>query len=236
MLVTVLSLIASSAAFAQGSGVMDKYLDKYWGEKREVKVIQKRLYQKDGRNELGLFGGFIPNDAFTQYYPIGLRYNYYFTEDIGIEVNGSYMFSNQTDLTDWLASKYLTGKEVDSHVPQTYVWNAAVEGLWSPVHGKLGIFTSTLAHFDMHISLGVGVVGSNLKTLEAGLVTDTQVHTVDVTGKVGLGLRLYILDWLTIRVEYRQYFFARSEDPIAHTGGGLAHPSEITIGCHFFLN
>jgi len=237
MVVAILVLIASSVAHAQESGVMDKYLDKYWGEKRQVKVIQKRLYQKDGRHELGLYGGFIPNDAFVQYYPVGLRWNYYFAEDIGIEINGAYIGANTTDLSDWLHDTYFTGKEVLAHIPLRYRWNVALEGIWSPIHGKLGIFTATLVHFDLFISVGVGLMGWDMITLEKGKVTEANLHDWNnVTGKLGLGLRLYLLDWLTVRVDFRQYFLALPSDDIAGMSGGLGHPSEITLGVYFFLN
>ncbi len=234
IIVAVIGLVASSGAFAQESGLMDKYLDKYWGQKRAVKVIQKRLFQKDGRHELGVFFGTIPNDEFMMYYPTGLRYNYYFSEDLGMEIFGEYLIGQQSDLSDFLADPEVFNVQIQTHLPQKLMWTAGLEGLWSPVHGKVGMFTSKLFHFDLHLALGVGAIGTEVRTRDIGKLEEgesSRKHKVDVAANVGAGVRMFFLDWLAVRLEYRHFFYAADDEG----GGGLSYPAEISLGAAFFL-
>ena len=234
IIVAVITLL-STGAFAQDSGLMDKYLDKYWGKKRDVKVIQKRLFQKDGRHEINIFGGTIPNDEFQLYFPFGLRYDYFFSEDLGIEVFGEYIVPTESDLAAFLADPDDGfGIAIKTHLPQKLVWTAGLEGLWSPIHGKIGMFTSKLFHFDVHLALGVGAIGTDVRTRDIGKLAAGEAsrkHKVDVAANIGLGARLYFLDWLAMRIEYRHFFYAA--DP--EGGGGLSYPAELTLGASFFL-
>ncbi len=228
IIVAVIGLVASTGAFAQDAGLMDKYLDKYWGKKRSVKVIQKRLFQKDGRHEFGLFFGTIPNDEFMMYYPVGGRYNYFFSEDLGFEAFGQYMIGQESDLSVFLEDPDTFNVAIQTHLPQKLVWTAGLEGLWSPIHGKVGLFTSKLFHFDVHVALGVGAIGTEVSTREQG---GARTSKIDVAANAGAGVRMYFLDWLAIRFEYRHFFFAAAPEG----GGGLSYPLELSLGAAFFL-
>ena len=52
---------------------------------------------------------------------------------------------------------------------------------------------------------------------------DEQKAKTDVSGNVGLGVRLYFNDLVSMRIDYRQYFYPAE-------GGGISHPAEITAG------
>lgn len=220
ILAALVGLFLAPTARAEDQGLLDKYLDKYWAEKRDVRVIQKRLYQKAGRHEFTPFFGFVPNDEFFMYYPVGGRYTYYFSEDIGVELFGSYMFDVKSDLGSFIDSNW----GLETNLPQTLKWTAGLEGVWSPIHGKFGIFTRKLAHFDWSLMVGVGAMGTEVATAEEGGQTKAKT---DVAANVGTGLRFFLLDWLALRFEYRNYFFAAE-------GGGLSHPVELTLGVSFF--
>jgi outer membrane beta-barrel protein len=110
------------------------------------------------------------------------------------------------------------------------VWTAGVEGLWSPIHGKIGLFTSKLFHFDVHLAVGVGAIGTDVFTKESGGASTSQI---DVAANAGAGVRMYFLDWLAIRFEYRHFFFAAAKTP--EGGGGLSYPLELSLGASFFL-
>ena len=205
---------------------LDKKLDAYWGEKREIKTIQKRLFLKDTRWAFSVFGGVIPNDDFQIYMPLGGRVAYFLTEDIGIEASGAYAIQNETDLRSFLTESIETGGGQDSQIflTQFMDWYGNVDFLWSPFHGKFGAFTSKLFHFDFYTAVGVGV---------NGLVVDYPGATPPSTefaiaGNVGLGTMMYVLDWMAVRVDYRHFIHEFK------AGDGLSYPAEISIGAAFF--
>ena len=219
-LVTASFLLASGSVLAEvprDTKVVDRELDLFWAKKRKIKTIQKRLFLKNTRHEFTLFSGVIPNDDFNSYYPLGVRWNYYFTEDFSSEVWGQYCFMASSGLKDFLEDKTLYSILVE--IPQELQWLAGASVLWSPFHGKFAAFTTKLVHFDFYVAFGAGVIGT--KTIDP--LDKSEGSKVDISGSVGLGARLYITDLFTIRLDYRQYLYP------SHSGG-LAYPAEITLG------
>jgi outer membrane beta-barrel protein len=184
-------------------------------------VLQKRLYRKEDRWEFELMTGVIPNDEFTTYVPLGGRIDYFFAEDFGVELWGSYLIRISSELEDFLEANFNQSLLVE--LPQKLSWLAGANFLWSPIHGKIGFFTDKLAHFDMHLAFGVGVVGTDVTKLAR---TEAKV---DIAGNVGLGLRFFLSDSIALRFDYRQFFYAAD-------GGGLSHPAELTLGVSFFTS
>lgn len=200
-------------------------LDRYWGAKREVKVIQKRLFRKDGRWEFTPFGAIIPNDDFFIYGPLGLRVAYFIDEDFSIEVNGAYMISGRSDLETFLeSSESAGGLNLDVDLPQQLEWYAGIDGTWSPIHGKFGIFTSKLTHFDIFLAFGAGVIGTKLYKRD-----EFDSRSYDIQGNLGLGFRFFLLDWLALRFEYRHYLYLAA-------GGGVSYPVELSLGVSFLTS
>jgi len=199
---------------------LDERLKRHWGtEMREVQTLQKRLYRKEDRFEFEVFSGVIPNDEFYSYYPLGLRAGMFFTEDLGAEIWGSYLIRVNSGLQDFLEASFRDSLRVS--VTQSLQWLAGANVLWSPLHGKLGFFTDKLAHFDMYLAFGAGVIGTTLRDL------NLESSTVDISGNVGIGMRFFLSDSIALRFDYRQFFYAAE-------AGGLAHPAELTLGVSFF--
>ncbi len=202
------------------TSAVDEALDLYWAKKRKVVSIHERRFLKQSRHEFTLFGGVIPNDEFYTYIPLGGRYNYYFNEDIGAEVWGSYILKRNSDLKDFLEGDQFNNSFVVS-IPQNLLWMAGVDVIWSPIHGKFAIFKTKLTHFDVHLAFGVGAIGTQVRQIGADKTK------VDVSGNLGLGFRFYLNDIVTLRFDYRQYFFSAE-------GGGLSKPAEFTLGVSFW--
>ncbi len=202
----------------QDTSALDERLIEYWGtELREIETLQKRLFRKEDRHEFGIYFGVIPNDEFYSYYPLGLRWDYFFAEDFGVEVGGSYLIRVESELESFLEDNFNESLLVD--IPQSLQWLASANFLWSPVHGKIGMFSDKLTHFDAHLAFGVGAIGTTVRQL------GEEVSKVDISGNVGLGLRFYLTEDIAMRFDYRQYFYPA--DP--ESGGGLAHPVELTL-------
>lgn len=210
--------LMSSPAFAEDP--IDKDLEYFWGQKRDVEVIQKRLFLRDGRHEFTVFGGVIPNDDFFANYPIGARYNWYFLEDWSVELNGSYMFNAKSDLRSFLQDTMNLNISLDEQL-KGY---AAAEGQWTPFHGKFSLLTQNLTHFDINISFGAGVMFASDK-LEGE--TSYKLEYLPM-GNLGAGMRFYVLDWMAVRLDYRHYFYK------SNVYNGLSWPAEVTLGVAFF--
>lgn len=222
-----------STAMAQDlppAGPIGKQFDKYWASKREVRNIHKRLFLKDGRWEFAIGGGIIPNDDFWVYYPLGGKINYYFSEDLALELAGAYMLRSNSELEEFLESEIYGGDILQVELPQWLVWQAGAGALWTPLHGKVGIFDTKLGHFDFGLALGVMVLGTQVKA--EGQTEDEAAGRIDVGGNVGATVRFYVADFVAVRIDYRHYFYnARDADDNSR---GLSFPAEISLSVSFF--
>ena len=198
--------------------VLDKELDKYWAEKRQVKIIEKKKFQMNGRFEFTPYIGTIPNDDFLIYLSTGLRVDYYFAESFGIELAVTKPFGFDSELQSFLKDNL--GAQV--RLPQKQELYSNLNFVWSPFYGKLSFMGLKLAHFDLNIVLGAGMVW--LKVLPTGKVN--RENKIRVAGNVGAGFKFFITDWFGIRIDYRQYFFQKFT-------GGVAYPAEISLGFSF---
>ena len=225
------AMLAPAAALAQDdapSDPLDREFDLYWAEKREVRNIHKRLFLKESRHEFSLYSGVVPNDDFFTYVPVGLKYNYYFSEDFSLEIAGSYFNKFNRDLKDFLENEILSGGQIDVQLPQYLVWQAGAGVLWTPIHGKIGMFETKLGHFDFGLFLGIMALGTEV---QAEGKAEAQGR-VDVGGDVGVTARIYVHDYIALRLDYRHYFYnARDADDNSR---GLSYPAEITLGLSFF--
>jgi outer membrane beta-barrel protein len=225
-LALLVTSVTTAHAQEQAPSRLDEQFDLYWADVRDVRNIHKRLFLKEGRHEFVLSAGVIPNDDFFVYFPMGLRYNYFFTEDLSVEVSGSYMIKQDSELRSFLEEKYFVGLEVD--LPQHLEWQAGAGVFWTPLHGKVAVFDTKLGHFDFGIGLGVMALGTQVQREgEEG----TKGRT-DVGGNVGAVVRFYVHDFIALRVDYRHYFYVgRDADD---ENRGLAYPAEIAFGLSFF--
>ena len=206
----------------EDTGALDKRLKSYWDPAaRAQKATVNPIFGLEGGHELTLTIGAIPNDPFYSYYPVGLRYTYWFSDDFGLELNGSYALRVNSELTDFLET-LLTGSTL-VNIPQSLAWMAGVDLIWAPIHGKLGIFASKISHFDIYFAIGADVIGTEKRT-NAG-----ETAQVDVGGNIGIGMRWFFTEAVALRFDYRQHFYPAE-------GDALFHPAELSLGVSFLLN
>ena len=221
-------VVGPSTAFAQdedesATPTIDGDMDSFWSDVRRVRVLQRRLFEKDGRLQLTLSFGAIPNDPFINYYPLGLRASYYLSESIGLELSGSFMgdvFRSQTDLDTFIEDRY--SGQVD--VLDQQMWRADFMVLWSPIYGKFSFIGRKLAHFDWNFGAGVGVVGAR-SILEDRTGEETAINPEAV---LGTGWTLWLTEMWAMRLDYRQFIFSK-------VGGGVTTPSEVSLGVSIFF-
>jgi len=198
----------------------------YWAGLREVYTVQKRVFQKQGRFALTGYAGLIPNNAFEQYFPVGLRLNYFVLENIGLELASSYAFKASTGLQD-LLSEPLPGLAAQSIlVGDTQISHTNFGIVWSPFYGKTAFYNSILNYFDVYLFAGAGlVITETVPDFNAEAESEFKPE-----GALGAGIAFYLGEHAAIRIDYRQFIFAKVEGV-----GGVATPSEVSAGFSWFF-
>jgi outer membrane beta-barrel protein len=193
--------------------------DMCWAKRRSIRVIQKRTYLKEGKWEFTVNTGIIPNDDFWVYIPAGLAVTHFISEDVGLELEATYTTEVQTALKDKLVQAGLT-----VNLPQYLQYRTTLNGLWSPVYGKVGFLSSQLYEYDMNLVFGAGLMGTQTTLDQEGKQTE---HTPTFTAEVGAGFRFWMNEAFALRIGYRHYFYAAK-------GGGFSKPAEFSIGFSYF--
>src|SRR6185436_6098702 len=148
-LVTLLALTASTAAFAQEEEALV-----------EKVAVKNRLFDTDGRFELGLNVGFTLLTQLTEHYTFNLAISYDIVRTFALELLGGYSYSRHTSLARDVADQF-NGSSQKTADDLSGLWemmlNAVVGLRWQPFYGKIGFFAELPIHFQAYIWAGGGV-------------------------------------------------------------------------------
>jgi outer membrane beta-barrel protein len=190
----------------------------FWGNKRAVKVVQRRMYQKEGKMEATLTTGVIPKDDFLLHYLVGARVGYYFTESMMVEGSFNYAFDQNSGLSDYLKNSDIGLKEALIRQYIKFFYNVSV--LWSPIYGKFSLLGAKLAHFNMYTGLGLGLM--HTEGYEQQNIPDRQPKT-DLAFNAIVGFRWHLTQMFSLRTEYRHFLFEQIG------GGGVSTPIALNF-------
>ena len=119
---------------------------------KDITVVQKQLYTKEGSTEVALHGGFMPFDPYSITPKIELSYGKFMSETMGWEVSlgGGYGLKNS-------AHRELEGPAYGI-APDVYRYLGSVVGdvQWSPIYAKMAYNGKKIFHYDVYGLAGGG--------------------------------------------------------------------------------
>ena len=237
--VLALAALAVLATAAPLAAVAQTRADAFAGK---IPPVSGQLFRKAGRFELTATGNLSLNDAFYSKYFGGLKVGYHLSEAWSVSVQGA------------LGATAATGSSVvcpkgagctDANdamlfqVPGKLRSIVGAEVAWSPVYGKLNVLAEKVAHFDLSILAGVDlishdeVLGPNEAAALAASGKEPSLAST-VGGHVGLGARLFLKEWLALRLEVKDYVYGVE---VPNNRGGTDWQNQIftELGLSFFL-
>jgi outer membrane beta-barrel protein len=188
--------VANDANTKSPVGVcVDQVIADRLAQKRKRRGAIDRLFIKQARHEITASGGYYNSDLFSGTYVVG----------------GSYTHAN-ADVIRALEDK--RGQLLANTYERVVFAEAAL--VWSPVYGKLR-FGGAVRHFDIDLSLGVGVVDSEASR--------------GASGVVGVGWKLFAGQAWSFRLDFRNRTFY--QDLLDQRQ--LVNDSTVTAGVSLFL-
>jgi outer membrane beta-barrel protein len=174
----------------------------------DIKIVQKLLYPKAGRNELGAHLVTMPFDAFTFTPAMSLSFARHFRENLGAEglLTGGYGLKN---------SHY---KQLESPAygvaPDVYrfIGSAMVDVQWSPIYAKMNVAGRRIFHHDVFLTGGLGV------TYEQAIQPDN-TNAIAPTLGLGMGARVYTGKDYAVRLQLRDDIMRQKRVKTAETKG-----------------
>jgi outer membrane beta-barrel protein len=196
----VLFTLLTSVTFAQDA--IDIGLLKH----SDLRVVQKLVYTKTGKKEMGAHAGLMPFDAFTMTPKIDLSYGQHLSEELGWEVTlgGGYGLKNGT-------FRRLEGPAY-AIAPDAYRYLGSVvaDVQYSPVYAKLSWTGKEIYHHDLYGLLGGGV------SIEQAFLPDKDL-SIAPTIAIGVGARVFLTQSSTLRLQLRDDLLLQSREKTVET-------------------
>jgi outer membrane beta-barrel protein len=203
-------LLIAAAALAQDTvdiGVL---------KNSELRVVQKQLYKKEGKLELGV-GLAAVMDGFTIAPALHLGGAYHLSENIGVELSLGGGYGLKSGFTTLLESPAY-GVAVEAN---RYLAHAEVDLQWTPIYAKANFGGKKILHYDIFAKVGIG-----------GMLQQSILPAAEITFApevpIGLGARFFVNPTTFVRFEVEDRLALES---FPQEGGvGLIQKPTVALG------
>jgi outer membrane beta-barrel protein len=203
----------------------------------DIVVVPRKAFLKKYRLELAPFAGITLNDPLIRHYSFGGDLNFYITDVLSVGLEGQYFLKELSERESLVGLQYYLVPTINK-----LKYHYALAFGYVPGYGKFGLFNKWIVHWDLTFALGIGMIHTEIIPRAFG---DKPFSNRDIVGHVGLGVRLFVLDWLTLGVTFRDYMYkdafevrSRSpEDPIEKVkSDSEAHQSQFVQNIMMFFS
>jgi outer membrane beta-barrel protein len=232
-------LLALAPAPARAQSKSDAFAGK-------IPPVSADLYSKAGRFEGTISGNLSLNDAFYRKYFGGLKLGYHFTESLSAHAlvsTGVDVKAGSAQVCPSNGGCHPASQTQMYQVPGNIRMIVGLEGAWAPVYGKLNVFSERVVHFDLSIIAGADWISYRkvISSADADLLAvngGTPSYLSTVGGHLGLGVRIFLTDWMAARLEIRDYLYRVSVPNWQVNGGAkqdLQNQLFTELGVSFFF-
>ncbi len=179
--------------------------------KRKRRGAVDRLFVKQHRHEFTFGGGFYASDLFSGTWVLGGAYTYHMTDQTSVEFGGGVTHANADVIR---AIEDSRGVSLADDYARVIFGESLL--VWSPVYGKARLGGS-VARYDLHVDLGVGVVDS--------------ATSRGAMGVAGVGLKLFAGRAVAFRIDARDRVYRQE----LLDERFLVNDASITLGFSMFL-
>lgn len=182
-----------------------------------IKAISRKVFLKANRFELFPALGVTTNDPFYRTWSIDGRAAWHLNDALAIEVGGAYVppfFIEKLPTVDLLREQ---AQLINADAKLLGRVDAGIT--FSPLYGKVAILSDAIIHFDAFAIAG------------AGAVFDTNQEFVHPSMDVGAGVRVFLLRWLVVRADLRDYVYPQDRYAIST----LQNLLTLNLGVGFYL-
>ncbi len=194
-------------------------------KKKQIKVVQKKDFTKDGRFELGIDIGFACGD-WEDLLAVGIRAAYHFNEYIALQARFLY------GAVSWENETLKQAKEADAYVAKSNLMlMGGASAVFTPFYGKLSVFGDFIPKYDLNASVGVYYYrtvaeGEGVKTLKNN----------NVAFQVGFAPRIFLGKNASLSLNF-DWFIMKDKRPKQEGGSSAYLKSDFlfTINASMFL-
>jgi outer membrane beta-barrel protein len=213
----------------------------------KVKSVQRKGFLKKGRFEAEPLFAATMNDAFYQKFGGGLRIAYNFGETFALSLRGvTYRKPEWSSPSGWQPAPVRTDFAREGKIAfggqllasQIYD-QLMLDGIWSPIYGKISVLGASIVHFDVYLAGGFGLVwtatsyaprdNAGLGPAPGTVVVGRSKLGVDLGG----GVRFYPKDWLALDAGLMATLYP--DQPVASLPATIQRVFAVNLGVAFFF-
>lgn len=210
---------ARAASEDEAGDVSEVDKDRLGPLRERIRPVSGHLFLKKGRFEASPSATVSLKDAFVTKYLLGATLTYHPLESFGIGARFGYAIptvSGAAQLCERGADgvtvrcRNPTYAEVDGPAPGNVSFIIGVDGQWAPLYGKIAAVSEAFLHFDIYGIAGLSAVGYRGPSVSV----KTAKPEFTVGGNVGVGMRFFINEWMTVRTELRDLIYVENIVPV----------------------
>ncbi len=200
----------------------------------KVKAVQRKGFMKRGRFEVAPVFALTVNDAFYQKFGAGLRLAYNFHDSFALAVRGvTYRKPEFSNPRSWQPAPIRTDNAREGKIAfggqllSSQIYDQLMlDGIWSPVYGKVSVLQKHIVHFDLFLAAGFGLVWT--ATTEPPRNEPAHIAT-----DVGGGVRFYPKEWMAFELGMMATLYP--DRPIASLPSTIQKVFVANFGVSFFF-
>jgi len=200
----------------------------------KVKAVQRKGFLKRGRFEVAPLFAVTVNDAFYQKFGGGLRLAYNLHDSFAIALRGvTYRKPEFSNPRSWQPSPIRTDNAKEGKVAfgsqllSSQIYDQVMlDGIWSPIYGKVDFLDHRIIHFDLYLAAGFGMVWT-------ATTEPPRNERPPIATDIGGGLRFYPKDWMAFELGMMATFYP--DRPQASLPATVQKVFVANIGVSFFF-
>jgi len=165
----------------------------------DIVVVPRKAFLKKSRFEIAPFAGITLNDPLIRHYAFGGDLNFYITDVLSIGLEGQYFIKELSERESLVGLQYYLVPTLNK-----LKYHYALAFGYVPGYGKFGLFNKWIVHWDLTFALGLGRNRTEIIPRRFG---DKSFSNDNIVGHLGVGVRLFVLQWLTLSVTFRDYIY-----------------------------
>ncbi len=201
-------------------------------------IVRRQLLFRSSRLEVAPMVAFSINDAFIRNTLVGANVSYHLNNVFGVGLTVGYgALQMDTTLRDNVHASLTADdpRRLNSLSYSYMKWTADLGISYVPIFGKFTIFNGAITHYDIHLMGGLSVVGEDVVGASVNSVTDPGLAGTRPGGMLGVGLRFFVSDMISINYEIRDYIYSRAQVSRGAANPQLSNNVIMSLGVGIFL-
>ncbi|MBI5525211.1 MAG: outer membrane beta-barrel domain-containing protein [Deltaproteobacteria bacterium] len=178
------------------------------GDNERIHALQARTYPLALRHDITPWFAVTLNDHNTSHIGGGLSYAFHLNEGFALQLDGLFFSSKNSSYSDEMYQ--LQVSPVGATRMRMNYWGG-MNLVWYPIYGKFDFLSLFVAHFNVYLLGGGGVVGTSFYNYYVG--ETEKIDSSLFAGSLGGGFQIFIIKYLDLKFEIRDILFTAHLPP-----------------------